>query len=73
LLVFITGEYGIDLSIWGEGLNAMGYDAFIYPTISTDFYIGVTIMVFLTGILSSIYPARKALRLNPAESLKTDM
>lgn len=73
IVVAIFGKYGLDLSVWGDGLNAMGYDSIIYTTIPFDFYVGVTVLVFITGVLSSIYPARKALRMNPAESLKTDL
>lgn len=73
ILTQITGKTGIDLSLWGDGLNSMGYDSIIYPEIGFDSIIGVAIMVIITGVLSAIYPARKAIRLNPAEALRIDM
>ena len=71
-LTAITGKTGVDLSLWAEGLNSLGFDAIIYPEIEFDSVIIVTILVILTGILSSIYPARKAIKLNPAEALRME-
>ena len=41
--------------------------------IGWDDFIQVTVLVILTGILASIYPARKALKMNPSEALRIDM
>jgi ABC-type antimicrobial peptide transport system permease subunit len=32
----------------------------------------MTVLVILTGVISSIFPARKALKLNPAEAIRTE-
>jgi len=66
------GKAGIDLTEWASGLEAIGYEAILYPSINMTFYIGVTILVILTGILASIYPAIKALRLKPAEAVRSE-
>ncbi|MCP4178284.1 MAG: ABC transporter permease, partial [bacterium] len=64
---------GIDFSkTLGEGFEAMGYDSVIYPEMGLNYYIGTTILVVMTGILSSIYPAIKAIKLNPADAVRTD-
>ncbi|MDX9848112.1 MAG: ABC transporter permease [Tenuifilaceae bacterium] len=73
VLTYITGRTGLDLSIWSTGLNAMGFDAIIYPEIGFEQIVGVTIMVVLTGLIAAIYPARKAIRLKPAEAIRIDM
>lgn len=73
ILTALTARTGLNLSMWAEGLNSLGYDAIIYPAIGFKDVIVVSILVVLTGILSAIYPARKAIHLNPAEALRIDM
>lgn len=71
-IIKITGKTGLDFSSVGEGFEAMGWASKVYPEISLLFFLGVTLLVILTGILSSIIPALKALKLNPTEAIKTD-
>ncbi len=71
-LIITTARQGINFSSYQEGFEALGFTSHIYPEISTSFFITVTVLIILTGILSSIYPARKALKLNPVEALKTE-
>jgi len=59
-----------DLSIVGKGLENFGISTMIYPSLEPQFYINVTIMVVVAAILSSIYPAIKALQLKPAEAVR---
>ncbi|MCF8219281.1 MAG: FtsX-like permease family protein [Bacteroidales bacterium] len=66
------GQTGIDLSMYATGLGAMGWSPVVYPDIETGTLIGVTLLVILTGIISAIYPAVKALQLNPADSIRTE-
>jgi len=67
----ITGKSGIDLSMWAEGLSEMGYASVIYPEYNVEMLLSVTLLVFLTGVISSIYPAYKALKLNPSQALQS--
>ncbi|MEI6681125.1 MAG: FtsX-like permease family protein [Bacteroidota bacterium] len=71
-LVTFFHQRGIDLSSFSKGLGAFGFDPKIYPFISREFYINLTVMIFVTGILSAVMPARKALKLNPVEAIRVD-
>ncbi len=75
LLGYLTISYfskvGIDLSFVGEGLSQYGIGNFVYPHIENEFYAIIAIMVVIMTLLSSIYPARKALKLNPVDSIRS--
>ena len=70
---FITyfGNVGIDLSAVAEGLESLGVGAVIYTTLESSLYITMTSMTILATFLASIYPAIKALSLNPAEAVRS--
>lgn len=72
-LTALTARTGLDLSFWSEGLNALGFDAIIYPEIGIGNLLVVAMLVALTGVIAALYPARKAIRLRPAEALRIDM
>jgi ABC-type lipoprotein release transport system permease subunit len=72
ILIRITGNTGINLAQAAEGFEAIGYSAIVYPKISAGFFGIVTILIIITGILSSIYPAMKALKLNPVEAIRAE-
>lgn len=73
--IFVTrrlGNTGIDLSMYAEAFRDFGYAPVIYPALDMTILVIITILVLITGVLSAIYPARKALKLNPAESIRQD-
>lgn len=67
-----TMKDGIDLSDFAAGFEAMGYSPHVYPVVEFENLIVIVILVILTGIVASIYPARKALKYNPAEAIRTE-
>jgi ABC-type lipoprotein release transport system permease subunit len=73
IAVAITNTTGIDLSSVAEGLNAIGYSSFIRPELGIFFYFLIGTMVIMTAIFASIFPARKALKLKPAEAIRQDV
>lgn len=70
---FATQRKGIDLSFYAKGLEDMGYSALVFPVIDPKMIGVIGLLVLITGILASIYPARKALKYKPAEAIRIDM
>jgi ABC-type lipoprotein release transport system permease subunit len=70
-LIKYFGVVGIDISSLAEGLESVGYSAITYPILEPIRYLQITILVIITGILASVYPAIKALKLDPAEAIRT--
>jgi putative ABC transport system permease protein len=71
-LIAVFGKTGINFGMWAEGLESVGYSAFVYPEVSVGFYITITILVLFTAIIASIWPTRKALNLNPAQAVREE-
>ncbi len=65
------GIQGIDLSAYSEGLREFGYSSILYPYVADKTYLIASSGVIITAILGALYPAYKAIRLNPIEALHT--
>lgn len=61
---------GINLSLFSEGLAGWGFSEVVYPTLKPRVYILITVLVILTAVFASIYPAVKALTLKPNEAIR---
>jgi ABC-type lipoprotein release transport system permease subunit len=62
---------GLNLYFWEEAYKSIGYSSVVYPKIELNMIVFTALMVVLTGLLSTIYPAYKALKLNPADATRT--
>jgi len=64
-------ETGIDLSFFMEDLmEDYGFSSVIYPVANMKMFVQILALVILAGILSAIYPARKALSLKPLDAIR---
>jgi putative ABC transport system permease protein len=68
----LIGNNGLNFASWAEGFEALGYNALVFPIIETSFYFVLGIMVIVASMLASIWPARKALKLHPADAIRDD-
>jgi len=69
----LTKRSGIDLAaVGGDSLNEFGFSSLVYPHLDASFFIMLSVLVVITAFLTSIYPALKALRLKPAEAVRTE-
>lgn len=62
---------GINLFFWKEAFAEIGFSALVYPVIDSKTMIVTAILVIMAGIISALYPAYKALKLNPSEAIRT--
>ncbi|MDP4271258.1 MAG: FtsX-like permease family protein [Bacteroidota bacterium] len=63
--------YGLDLYFWKEAYESIGYSSVIHPFIAAKDLLQTTSMIIVTGILSALYPAYKALKINPADAIRS--
>ncbi len=62
---------GVDFSRFGEDMmSSFGFTNVIYPEFPYDNVIVIFLIVVITAILSSLFPALKALKLQPVEALR---
>lgn len=72
--IFVIGYFGhegIRLDLVSKGLNALGYSAVVYPDLSQELLWVTFALVLITSLGAAIYPATKAVKLNPSESIRT--
>ncbi len=63
-------KVGINLEQFSEGFEQFGMSTLLYPTVEPEFYLQLAIMVFITALLSALYPAWRAVKLNPVSAIR---
>lgn len=71
LTITYFGFAGINLSAFAAGLSEWGLGTILYPVLPFSFYLSITVMILLTAVFSAMYPAIKAIKLNPAKAIRT--
>jgi ABC-type lipoprotein release transport system permease subunit len=66
-----TGHVGLNLRWVSEGLSQYGISTMLYPVVHTSTYPTLGVMVVVTAAIAAMYPAIKAIRLNPASAIAT--
>jgi putative ABC transport system permease protein len=62
---------GIDLSMVAASMESFGASTMLYPYLPFVMYIILTIMIILSANFAAIFPAVKAIKLKPAEAIRT--
>lgn len=74
ILTYATVEYfhkyGIDLSVFSEGMARFGFTNVIHPELESSYYLPISLMTAASAVLSALYPAYKALKLKPAVAIR---
>jgi ABC-type antimicrobial peptide transport system permease subunit len=65
------GQAGIDISSVAQGFEALGYGSVMHPYLELSDYTQVIILVALTGVIASIFPTIRAIKMNPAEATRS--
>jgi ABC-type lipoprotein release transport system permease subunit len=73
LFTLATHENGIDLTRYASGFEAIGRSPVVFPELEFGLVALTCLLVIVTGIGASIYPAIKAMNYNPADALRIDM
>lgn len=71
LSIKLSQQTGLDLSSFGDGLGEYGIESVIYPSLLPAFYFGTGALVMGITLIAAIWPARRALKLNPVEAIRT--
>jgi ABC-type lipoprotein release transport system permease subunit len=73
LFTLAAGKNGIDLSRYAQGFEEIGRSPVVFPEIEFGLIALTSLLVVMTGIAASLYPAGKAINYNPADALRIDM
>ena len=68
-LVFLAGE-GIDLTQWAQGMEMAGMRSVLVPKLMIPDLILVAGLSMVFGVLASLYPAWRAVKITPLEALR---
>jgi len=70
LTISYYGIYGFDLTAFGEGMKAFGYDPILYLTLDSKYYFIYTAYILFATIIGGLYPSRLATKLNPIDAIR---
>ena len=70
LTVWVWAKRGLDLSIFAEGMEAMGLGTVLYPVLTLENIVFSVAGAFIIAIVSAFYPAYRASRLLVVQALQ---
>jgi putative ABC transport system permease protein len=70
LLHVLWMRHGLDMSVFAESLALFGSDVIIKPAFNTGMMVETVVTVLIMGTMSAVWPAIRAARLQPAETMR---
>ncbi len=70
VFIFVFSQTGIDLSAFSSGIQMWGIQRVIFPVVDVSDIILANLTVFVLGIVVGVYPAVKAARFSPVETMR---
>lgn len=71
LTITLVGSSGINLSIFEASLKSFGLSAVVYPNLPGKMYVILTLLIIITANMAALFPAWKAIRLQPAQAIRS--
>lgn len=69
-LTYFFNQAGIDLTLFTKALNSLYIDAVVYPIMNIHKAVTAVILILLSSIFASVYPAWYAASLKPMEAIR---
>jgi ABC-type antimicrobial peptide transport system permease subunit len=69
-LSLILSKTGIDLSVYAEGLTMLGARSTIYPIVSLQGVVSGLTVIPAIAVVAALYPAFRAVRLEPVKAIQ---
>ena len=70
LIQWPLSNTGLNLSMFAESLKSFGVGAIIYPETTIENLVSLIIMIPLIAVIAAIYPAVKAIKLEPVYAIR---
>ena len=70
LTTLYLSKKGINLSAFSDSMQMYGISEIVYFEQDPSVYVQIPVVVIITALLASIYPALKAIRLKPVEAIR---
>lgn len=71
LILNYLKHYGLDLTMFAEGMESFGMDPVIYATSKSAYFISTFFAILLASLFSVWLPLRKIKKLNPVEVIRS--
>ncbi len=64
------GQHGLDLGSLSDAYAMYGLDPVVYPHLDGSYYLRNLVLLLITALVSALFPAWTALRLDPVEAIR---